>query len=85
MKEEYIKREDAINIYCKNCGWREGQCDEDEGFWCEERSLLTKLPSADVVEVVRCKDCANYAGEGMYCAWNLITGDMGYCHHGERK
>lgn len=41
---EYIKREDAENIML-------GSCDES-ALW-----KLRYLPSADVIEVVRCKDC----------------------------
>lgn len=37
------------------------------------------------IDIIRCKDCDNYAGEGMYCAWNVLTGDMGYCHHARPK
>lgn len=43
---------------------------------------ISEAPTVDAMPVVRCKDCANYAGDGMYCAWGLLTGDMGYCHHG---
>ena len=53
------------------------------------------ITPADVVEVVRCKDCKHYVAEVKYCdKW----GDMfnhweeceyvdpnGYCHMGERK
>ena len=42
---DYIKREDAINA-CKR-----GAAKEDAEY------LIRNLPSADVVEVVRCKDC----------------------------
>ena len=43
---------------------------------------INDMPTVDAMPVVRCKDCTNYAGDGMYCAWGLLTGDMGYCHHG---
>jgi hypothetical protein len=42
--------------------------------------------AADVVEVVRCKDCKYYAGEGMYCANDIIVQfDHFYCYYGERR
>lgn len=47
--------------------------------------LIDEAPTIDAVEVVRCKDCDNYAGYGMYCAWDVLTGDMGYCHHARPK
>lgn len=41
-------------------------------------NLLQLYPSADVVEVVRCKDCK---------WWDECDelDENGYCHHGERK
>lgn len=37
-------------------------------------------------EVVRCKDCRWFAGEGMYCTNNILTQfDHFFCYYGERK
>lgn len=37
-------------------------------------------------EVVRCKDCKHYAGEGIRCAWNIcVHFDNFYCYYGVRK
>ena len=49
--DDYIKREDAIEQARRN--WT------GEGDWIAstEINLLKNLPTADVVEVVRCKDC----------------------------
>ena len=44
---------------------------------------IDNVPTADVVEIVRCKNCEHYAGDGMYCSWDIITHDNGFCHHGE--
>lgn len=39
-----------------------------------------------VSKLVRCKDCKYYAGEGMYCANDIIVQfDHFYCYYGERK
>ena len=47
---------------------------------------LKNLPTADVVEVVRCKDCKWYVDDGMYCANDIIVQfDHFYCYNGERK
>jgi hypothetical protein len=60
---------------------------------------LTKYPTADVVEVVRCKDCKymkhDIAGEPYCKFWTDATGDFpdyycdveyyGFCSYGERK
>lgn len=47
---------------------------------------MTKIPTADVVEVVRCKDCKHFVSE--VCrhdfAMNLSRGDD-FCSYGERK
>lgn len=46
---------------------------------------VSRMPTADVVEVVRCKDCKHYAGEGMYCACDIMVHyDHFYCYWGER-
>lgn len=52
---------------------------------------VKNLPSADVVEVVRCKDCnnADYAGcpkGSCYCMEHgAYFGSNDYCSYGERK
>lgn len=90
--DDYIKREDAFNIknYLKRFG-----CFGDNGFVEIEGVLiaLSKIPSADVVPVVRCKDCKygkiddsdfpnQYLCEYRGSDWN--NGDH-YCSEGERK
>lgn len=52
---------------------------------------LLALPSADAVEVVRCKDCRHSRIEGdttlfMWCGyWNKPTDGNRYCSDGERR
>jgi len=37
-------------------------------------------------EIIRCKDCKHYAGEGMYCACDIIVHyDHFYCYYAERR
>ena len=37
-------------------------------------------------ELIRCRDCKNFAGEGMYCDFDIMVHyDHFYCYHGERK
>lgn len=51
------------------------------------RRAVETCPAADVVEVVRCKDCA-YANEnGTTCHYGVghYTSPMRYCSEGERK
>ena len=39
----------------------------------------------DIVPVIRCKDCKNYSGDGMYCGWNMIARADGFCFHANEK
>ena len=54
-------------------------------------SLIQKQPAADVVEVVRCKDCKNYDNQFSVdnCGWcdefNCGTSDERFCSYGDRK
>ena len=58
---------------------------EDVQEWLDEQ------PTADVVEVVRCKDCKNRreTAHGSYClpvyGLKQITDLNAYCSYGERK
>lgn len=72
---DYIKREDAIKaLHDEPVRYIKAICD---------------VPSADVVEVVRCKDCKYYIpisekiGECKDTRMN--TTYMSYCSYGERK
>ena len=52
----------------------------------DETSIIVKdacdaQPTIDVVPVIRCRDCKHYAGDGMYCSWNMIARSDGYCFH----
>lgn len=47
---------------------------------------MARYIDADVVEVVRCKDCKNYKGEQHNC-WLMRAKmkPMDFCSYGERK
>ena len=53
---------------------------------CEMIKQIFAFPTADVVEVVRCKDCQNYNGEQYNC-WLMRTKmkPVDFCSYGERK
>lgn len=90
---DYIKRNDAKKI-CEEY--------EDEPLGDSEleagtiKALIDCLPPADVVEVVRCKDCRYYkeyvshVGSAMMCFCPCSIGGQGkkkpddYCSYGER-
>lgn len=51
---------------------------------------LDEVPAADVVEVVRCKDCRYFHnGYDEKCCINhkgvVATDENGFCHHAERR
>lgn len=90
---EYIKRNDVIDIcegYSDHCL---DACDF-EGKDIAERieDEVIKIPAADVVEVVRCKDCkyydeefTNFAGKHICNYWHQIILDVnGFCSYGAK-
>ena len=47
---------------------------------------LAKLPPVDAVEVVRCKDCVHYNGEGCLLTYGEFEPNlMDFCSYGEMK
>ena len=56
-------------------------------FGCSRAiTLIDELPSADAVEVVRCKDCKYRDEMGRCEMWECYQmPDMGFCHEGVRK
>lgn len=49
---------------------------------------IARFPRADVVEVVRCKDCKHRDDNGMCCGrgWPLqLVPDDGFCDKGKRR
>lgn len=83
---DYIKREDVEQIFTKWC-----HQEQISVMFCDViMRRLQQLPSADVVEVVRCKDCkyrkkvlnCSY-GECMYSACMVTDND--FCSNGEVK
>ena len=101
---EYIDRDAFLEQerawYCKNCIRRmdstgkmvyeigEGPCRA-----CCTGDLLDAVencPAADVVEVVRCKDCFNRTKSGMCIQWSryekiVNTPDYAFCSWGVKK
>lgn len=93
---DYIKREDAIMaVYSDVTKGTYGEFVDGSEFSMTSREIeavLKGVPSADVVEVVRCKDC-KFFEHTKYGDWwcNNPDGGMGYgnpddyCSYGERK
>lgn len=78
--DDLISRQAAIDA-CHN--YEDGKNAYAYGDEIEKR--LKSLPSAQP-EIIRCKDCKHFAGEGMYCACDIIVQfDHFYCYHAERR
>jgi hypothetical protein len=79
---EYIEREKAMLAILKN------PPDAHYPEWYARD--IREIPSADVVEVVRCKDCrfSEVWGENCFCEYDPIETKSvslnGYCSYGER-
>ena len=85
MKVDYISRDDALNEIHRFRGY----IDEDMEY--RMKSAFNKIPSADVEEMVRCKDCSHghktsYPSELRIC---LTTGcahsENHFCSDGKRR
>ena len=47
---------------------------------------LNTIPTVDAVEVVRCKDCVHYDGEGCLLTYGEFEpNSMDFCSYGERR
>ena len=62
----------------------------DSGCWIRYKlfeNILEQLPTADVVEVVRCKDCEYYDNFlcGRFNAYGTSVEEDDYCSYGERR
>ena len=78
---DYIKREDAIRQIVKTSA----QNELDIPAIGTVIYILSEMDSADVVEVVRCKDC-KYRKKNTFCLHNMrYEDDNGFCSYGERK
>ena len=99
---EYIKRMSAMTIcerYIQHCF----ATDDDRGQDIADRIFdeITEIPTADVVEVVRCKDCKHakldlmekglvvcrrpVLKNGQLLPFNLETKYADFCSYGELK
>lgn len=47
--------------------------------------ILKDLPTVDAVEVVRCKDCRYFQGDGFECARGIYCFEDDYCSMGVRR
>ena len=87
---EYIEREEVLKHKRKMSGADFGGEFWDEAVLCED---IRKIPTADVVPVVRCKDCKWLYKPGLLCTHKRnrvfntgIKRDFNcYCNYGEKE
>lgn len=83
-EKEYIERNNVISH-------KRPFTEFDEGGWsCKVQAVavedIQNIPAADVVEVVRCKDCKHYAGQPDGCMLlRTCVHENFYCEYGERE
>lgn len=93
MMIDYIMRLDALIDVCIGCNeeFPNEPCEPND---CKIKRALSGIPTADVVEVVRCKDCKyatydksidryNCRNWGLYGDENTEADD--FCSYGEKK
>lgn len=83
--EKYVdceKVKEMFNRYFHNLQGSEAQI-----LVCDMKQAFLELPTADVVQVVRCKDCAVPHNRWTGCPKlnGLVTPPNFYCGYGERK
>ena len=97
MAKEYIEREAALRAIGYMSIEPSKEPDIIELTLLTAQKVLKKIPAADVVEVVRCKDCKHYSYEqsihryecnifnGAYEFIGYPTKPNDFCSYGERK
>ena len=91
MDKEYIEREALIaklnDIATEYIRDKSIQCTLAAGVVLDIRDdVAKKQPTADVVEVVRCKDCVYASRDGYICRYGVgrVTSPDDYCKNGEK-
>ncbi len=84
---EYIKREDALDMH-----FSVGLQDDSILYvrYAEVKDNIERIPAADVVEIVRCKNCRHNGSFDTDCPFGWrdekfnLPDDMDFCSYGER-
>lgn len=90
-EKEYIEREAALDAITYNPIVKSTEPDIIDLTLALARKHIRKVPAADVVEVVRCKDCTYRDGKedlcgNIYCRLHDGRFDKdGYCSYGKRE
>ena len=91
---DYISRQVAIEALDRAvCDYCVCPCDKPYSKECNAVDnysagirVIEELPTADVVEVVRCRDCKKYDSHGHRCKWwNHGVSNIDWCSKAERR
>lgn len=91
---DYIERQAAIDMFQRQAydDWNQGAGTTWANAFSEAADMIEDLPSADVAEVVRCKDCKHstewYRDRRrcfLWCEDGISVFEDGFCSYGERK
>jgi len=92
MVDEYIRKQDAVDaVDAATQDSTENRTHSFRAGQARSASRIKALPAADVVPVVRCRDCKHLVGTfrgKLYCRHNCgIVGpkENDFCSRGERK
>ena len=86
MADEYIRKQDAVNEINTNAD----DLEQNGGIPYAQGAramaiVVEQMPSADVVQVVRCDDC-KYYGSRRWCELHSsVFDDNAFCSYGERE
>ena len=89
---EYIKKEEEIE--CLEAMKKANMNFDDRYIYAKVIQQVKDMPTTDVVEVVRCKDCKHHEellnnNDGKVLCWvhglDVVVDESGYCNYGERK
>ena len=78
---DYISREDAVDDLHTQLMYRMGTDDMKRRL----DDWVKTLPSADVVQVVRCDDCVYYGSRRWCELHSSVFDDNAFCSYGERR
>ena len=75
----------CFNVLCSLCPFLDNIKDDN----CQVEKWINEQPTADVIEVVRCKDCkhgSQYTNDKVWCSLGATSYRLNdYCSYGERR
>ena len=97
MAKEHIEREAVVKELEEHLSYESPSFTKEQNECIDTglkiaRRIVKALPAADVVEVVRCKDCVYFEEDYVYAegfvlcpAIGMEVTDMDFCSYGERR